>query len=328
MAKTYDNRWETVESLSEGGQAQTFVVRDLQQESTETFVLKRLKNPKRLDRFEQEIKAGQQLNHPQIAPIVDFSIAADKDKHSYFVTKHYVGKTLDKKAPLEPLQALKIFIEICDVVAYAHTQGIVHRDLKPENIILDENDKPVILDFGICYFVDEGDRLTETMEQVGSRYYIAPELEGGRSTSVTKAVDSYALGKILYFLISSTIFSRENYTGANELSARYQNPQLDYISKRILAASVAEEPTQRISVEKLKQEAITISRLIKENFYPGTFNSRCRFCGEGTYKKMRNTGLKVFNRYPNGSEELYKDFESIRCDKCGNTQWFDLTGYP
>ncbi|MBA2749461.1 MAG: protein kinase [Tatlockia sp.] len=154
----YGNRWETVNSVGEGGQSHVFLVKDLNGES-EHCILKRLKNFDRIERFKKEIKAGQELEHPNIAPILDYSL---DPKPAYFVTKYYRGKTLTEIAPLEPLHALAIFADICDTIAYAHEKGVFHRDLKPDNIILEENKKPIILDFGICHFVDDDNRLTET----------------------------------------------------------------------------------------------------------------------------------------------------------------------
>jgi len=326
-AKRYGNKWECIEQLGEGGQSHIFLVKDFTSGNGEVYVLKRLKNLNRIERFEQEIKAGMELNHLQIAPILDFSL----DEKPYFITKRYSGSLLTNLAPLQPLQALEIFIKICDPVAFAHSKGIVHRDLKPDNIILDEKDNPVILDFGICYFTDENNRLTETMEQVGSRFYIAPELEDGRSISITYSVDSYSLGKILYFLLTGKIFARENYDGANDLSALCKNPQLDYISQRILAKSVVNKPDQRISVEALKQEAITIRRLLYEHFYPNKIGSQCRFCGEGVYQPLNLSldGLQGWNYVQsNATTRSANDFrlrcEAIACSTCGNIQWFKI----
>lgn len=329
-AQRFGSRWENIKQIGEGGQSHVFLVKDLNGEFSDTCVLKRLKNKNRLERFEQEIKAGRELDHPQIAPILDFSLNNEKP---YFVTKQYPGSTLSNlaSAPLPPVQALTIFIEICDVVAYAHSKGIVHRDLKPDNIILDENQKPVILDFGICYFEDEDNRLTETMEQVGSRYFIAPELEQGRSLDVTAAVDSYSLGKILYFLLSSKLFAREAYTGSASLSKLLNDPQLDYVTQRILDKSVVEDFNKRSSVPELKKEAETVRRLIYEHFYPGKAGSRCRFCGEGTYQPHYRTdygGLRAYPRVqttPNTTspgEEFHMECEPIICNVCSNIQWF------
>ncbi|WP_434687780.1 serine/threonine-protein kinase [Pseudanabaena minima] len=272
-----------------------------------------------------------ELNHNQIAPILDFSyeITQKKDK-PYFVTKQYLGNTLTQQAPLQPLEALAIFIKICDAVSYAHSKGIVHRDLKPDNIILDSDGNPIILDFGICYFLDEeNNRLTETMEQVGSRYYIAPELEDGRSSLVTEAVDTYALGKILYFLLTNNIFARENYKGSNDLSKLLNNPQLDYITQRILDKSVVNSPEQRISVEDLRKEAIKIHRLLNEHFYPNRVGSQCRFCGEGNYQSLILDGVNVWHYIQENSLlSIPKDSRikcnAVACDNCGNIQLFKV----
>ncbi len=144
MPKTYGNRWETIDSVGEGGQSHVYRVKDLKGEILEPCILKRLKNLARIERFKQEIRAGQEIEHPNIAPILDYSLNTDP---AYFVTKYYSGSTLTNLAPLEPLHALGIFADICGTIAYAHEKGVVHRDLKPDNIILDESGKPIILDF-------------------------------------------------------------------------------------------------------------------------------------------------------------------------------------
>jgi serine/threonine protein kinase len=174
--RLYGERWEIVKSLDEGGQGLIFLVHDTKENHDSQFVLKRLKNFNRLGRFESEIKACQHLNHPGIAPIIDYSV----DDPAFFVTKFYDGKTLSESTPFSPIDALNLFIELCKIVDYAHSKGIVHRDLKPDNIYITPSREIVLLDFGLCYVINEDQRLTGTMEQVGSRFYMAPELESGR----------------------------------------------------------------------------------------------------------------------------------------------------
>ena len=239
MAKTniFGERWEKVElpHIGKGGQGYIYKVKDLTGEYSYDCVLKVFKGIKRIDRINNEIKALQKLDHPQIVPILDFSIT---DKEAYFVTKQFSKHTLADLAPLAPLKALEIFVDICEPIVYAHSKGIVHRDLKPENIVFDD-DKPVILDFGLCFFTDEEDnRLTATIEQIGSRYFIPPELERGKSENISEASDSYTLGKILYFSLTKKLIAREDFTGSNSLSVMLKNPQLDYITQRILEKSV------------------------------------------------------------------------------------------
>lgn len=323
----FGDRWKHIRPINEGGQAHIFEVEDLTGELSEIHILKRLKNICRIERFKQEIEAGKNLDHPQIAPIVDYELSGKP----YFVTKKYPGPTLAELSRLHPLLALEIFIGICDAVSYAHSKGIVHRDIKPENIILDKNSKPVILDFGICYFMDGDNRLTGTTEQVGSRYFIAPELEQGRASDVSFAADSYSLGKVLYYLLCGEKFPRENYTDSRSLSKLLSNSQLDYITQRILDKSVTEQPEMRIPVSDLKNESEKVKRLIYEHFYPGKDGSRCRFCGEGTYMVARYgdlnysaVKLSIRKKTENGSvlQDLYFECEIIVCDTCGNLQYF------
>ena len=314
--KIYGGRWEVVRQHGEGGQAFVYLVRDTIEEHGGEFVLKRLKNIDRFERFKREIEAGRSLKHPLIAPIIDYSL----EKPAFFVTPKYPGPLLEEYAPVQPLEALLLFIALCEAVAYAHSKGVFHRDLKPENIILDEEQSPVILDFGLCYF-DDGTRLTTTMEQVGSRFYMAPELEAGRSDKVSAQVDSYALGKILYYLLSGKHLAREGYTGDGDLTKVLQDPQMDYVTSRILAKSVRVIPSDRLPPKKLGEEARKVLRLIQEHFYPGREGSRCRFCGEGTYDRMPITTLRV--RQPGIEHDVR--LSPLVCKNCGNIQWF-ITG--
>ena len=200
-SRRFGDRWEVIEPIGEGGQSHVYIVRDVRGEYPGQLVVKRLRNLKRLGRFEREINTVQQLDHRAIAPIIDYSLK----EPAFFVTKHYSGGVLTDHVPLPPLKALELFIQICDIIAYAHTRGVIHRDLKPDNIVLDEVGSPVVIDFGLCYLEEDERRLTATMEQVGSRFYMAPELEAGRIEKVTDKTDSYGLGKILYFLLSGLI---------------------------------------------------------------------------------------------------------------------------
>ena len=86
MAKIYGERWETVESLDEGGQAFTFVVKDIEESSDETYLLKRLKNPDRIERFRNEVEAGLRLDHKNIVDVIDSDLDAPQP---YIVSSHY-----------------------------------------------------------------------------------------------------------------------------------------------------------------------------------------------------------------------------------------------
>jgi eukaryotic-like serine/threonine-protein kinase len=170
-----------------GGQGHTFIVKRSNGADSLEYVLKRLKNPKRTDRFKREVEACKQLEHPNILRIIDDDANAvtDPKKRPFLVTEYCPrGSLADHPLPVGTpvLSILETFRQICAAVAYAHNHDpcVVHRDLKPENIFLREDGTAVLGDFGICFIDDEGTRVTMTDEVAGSRFYCAPELRDGR----------------------------------------------------------------------------------------------------------------------------------------------------
>lgn len=181
MAQVFGERWEIVRQLGEGGQGYAYLVRDLRGSSETCYVLKRLKNIKRLERFKREVEAVRNLSHENILQLIDFDLEAEKP---YLVTELCEGGSLADAEPFwndSPLLAIEIFQQICSGLSFAHAHGIVHRDIKPENILLRTSNGPAVIgDFGICYIEDDGNRVTLTEEAVAPRQYMAPELEDGR----------------------------------------------------------------------------------------------------------------------------------------------------
>ena len=335
--------------IGQGGQGSIYLVKDLQNStiSDKNFALKKLTNSKRLLRFKQEIETILELNrkqYPGIFTILDYSF--EKEPY-YFVTEYYGKNILTENAPFEILQSLTIFIKICETLSCLHENNIVHRDLKPDNIVLDDKGQPIILDFGLCFNLNnnldldtenelnDSFRLTQTIEQIGSRYYIPPELENGRTDTISKKSDSYTLGKILYFLLTGKIFAREKY---ENLTALLNNSQLDYITQRILSKTVIEDVENRLTSAEIREEAIKIKRLISGGFYPNKIDSICRFCGEGIYKLVqagnlktsvyperdKNNNLRTSNIEVRSLHDASIPFEAIACNVCGNMQFFKI----
>ena len=131
MPQIYGDRWETIRTIGEGGQAHAFQVRDLRDDST-GWVLKRLKNRQRLLRFEREIRALDALNSSHIPKTIDYST----DDRAYHVTR-LLGVGLDRFVSSRPLtvdHALALFEQVVSAVRDAHeTAGVVHRDIEPNN---------------------------------------------------------------------------------------------------------------------------------------------------------------------------------------------------
>lgn len=247
--RRWGERWEWVEDLGEGGQAHTFLVRDLTDEST-GWVLKRLKNPKRLERFKREVEALIRLKSPNIPSVKDYAISKEKGK-SYLVTR-YVGTDFTQLPEVvEPQLLLERFRGIVVAVHDAHAKGVIHRDIKPDNATVDEDGTPYLVDFGICA-VDEVSQvvLTTTMEAFGNRSFAAPECDAGSVDDCREPSDVYSFGKLLYWMASGKqVFSRENFDRdkliIGDLHAR------QYISL-IIEHTVFEDPGARWTVTDLR----------------------------------------------------------------------------
>src|SRR3954470_7164802 len=157
-------------------------------------------------RFEKEAAALAALSHPHVVSIVD----KGKHKDTYFLVMEFVdGPSLREmmRSPLlDTTSALRIGIDICRAIEYAHGRGIIHRDLKPENILFDEQAGgiPKVSDFGLAAF-SQADQapskfnVTETHVSMGTLSYMAPEQRVDAKSADHRA-DIYSLGVILYEL--------------------------------------------------------------------------------------------------------------------------------
>ncbi|MBI5498100.1 MAG: serine/threonine protein kinase [Deltaproteobacteria bacterium] len=184
-------------------------------------------------RFRQEAELLSRILHPNVVTLLDYGAEGGT---SFMVMEFLSGSSLEEVVPqggLEPDQALAILEEICAGVGAAHAAGLVHRDLKPENIIMahqpDGRSVVKVIDFGLARPLQEAEalELTVTGRVVGSAGYVAPEhITGGRAFN--SASDIYALGAVLYFLLTG----RRPYDGDNipaimTAQLRGQLPPLD-----------------------------------------------------------------------------------------------------
>jgi serine/threonine-protein kinase len=184
------------------------------------------KNQTVLNRFLREARVASRLTHPSIIPI----LAIENAPPDVYYTMPYVeGDTLrqilrqtlesEERHPIgRSIPALaRIFLQICEAIAYTHSKGILHRDLKPENIIVGKYGEVMILDWGIADFISEifpdseptnvrvpcEEDLTRPGKIAGTLAYMAPERLLGVASSVQ--ADIYALGVILYYMLTLQI---------------------------------------------------------------------------------------------------------------------------
>lgn len=154
-------------------------------------------------RFEREIDLLAHLDHPNVVPI--FHSGTTREGHPFCVMPYIEGDRLDDfvlRRKLGLADTLRLFRKVAEAVHHAHLHGVIHRDLKPANILVDGNDEPKVIDFGIArQQEDEAARslLTLTGQVMGTLGYMAPEQLGGER--VDARCDVYALGVILYELI-------------------------------------------------------------------------------------------------------------------------------
>jgi serine/threonine protein kinase/tetratricopeptide (TPR) repeat protein len=158
-------------------------------------------------RFRAERQILASLNHPNIARLID--AGETDDGQPYLVMEYVEGKPLDQYCDenrLDLRKRLKLFIDICAAVQYAHQNLIIHRDLKPQNILVTADGTAKLLDFGIAKLLNRGNsgntasELTRMNERLLTPEYASPEqIIGG---AVTTASDVYSLGIVLYRLLS------------------------------------------------------------------------------------------------------------------------------
>jgi tetratricopeptide (TPR) repeat protein len=165
-----------------------------------------------LSRFEAERQALAMMEHPNIARVLDGGTT--ESGRPFFVMEYVNGVSIKRycdDARLTIAQRLALFVPVCQAVQHAHTKGVIHRDLKPGNILVclyDGQPVPKVIDFGLAKAIEQ--RLTErTLHTahgvlVGTPLYMSPEQAEFNNLDVDARTDIYALGVILYELLTGT----------------------------------------------------------------------------------------------------------------------------
>jgi WD40 repeat protein len=165
-------------------------------------------------RFRTEVLAAARLRHPNIVSLYE---VGEVEGQPYYVFEYLEGGSLAdrlKGVPLPAAQAAALVEPLARAMHYAHEQGVVHRDLKPENVLLAACDfaagaqpqadelLPKIADFGLAKFLEDHPERTRSGVILGTACYMAPEQASGHPSAVGPAADIYALGAVLYELLS------------------------------------------------------------------------------------------------------------------------------
>lgn len=211
-------KYALVRTLGRGGMATVYLAQD--QELDREVALKVLDLPDTsgdlAKRMLREAKIVARLEHPGIVPIHDVGILPDK--RVFYTMKHVKGDRLDQFAPTNLPERLRVFQQICQAVGFAHARGVIHRDLKPQNVMVGGFGEVLVMDWGLAKVLNQTEEfpsdkasavhqkadvpLTEHGSILGTPAYMAPEQASGENTKLNERTDVFALGAILYFLLT------------------------------------------------------------------------------------------------------------------------------
>lgn len=203
-----------VRVIGEGGMG--VVYEAVQEQPRRTVALKVLRSPLAsahlIRRFEHEAEVLGQLKHPGIAQIYEAgSVETGFGRQPFFAMELINGLPLNRYASSRGLsvpERLELVARICDAFQHAHQKGVIHRDPKPANILVTDDGQPKILDFGVARATDADVRTvtrTEAGQLIGTLPYMSPEQVSGDPTNLDTRSDVYALGVILYELLSGSL---------------------------------------------------------------------------------------------------------------------------
>jgi eukaryotic-like serine/threonine-protein kinase len=214
--------------LGQGGMATVYLAEDLKHRRKVAVKILRPELAATLgpDRFFREIEVAARLQHPHILPLHD---SGEAQGFLYYVMPYIDGESLrsrlSQRGELPIHDAVKILIEVCDALAYAHAHGVVHRDIKPDNVLLSGR-HALVTDFGVAKAVSEAtgrQRITTAGVAMGTPAYMAPE-QAAADPNIDHRVDIYAVGCLGYELLTG----RPPFSGGS--------------SQEVLAAHVTQTP--------------------------------------------------------------------------------------
>jgi formylglycine-generating enzyme required for sulfatase activity/predicted Ser/Thr protein kinase len=204
------------------------------------------------ERFKNEAQAVARLQHPNIVQVYD---VGESQGLPYFSMEFCPGGSLAEKlkgTPWEPLRAAGLVEALANAMHFAHQHDIVHRDLKPANVLLGEDGTPKVTDFGLARRVGQHGQ-TRTGAVMGTPSYMAPEQAAGKGKEAGPAADVYALGTILYELLTG----RPPFRAATDmdtlmavvcdepLAVRRLQPRIDRDLETICHKCLAKDPQRR-----------------------------------------------------------------------------------
>lgn len=221
-------------------------------------------------RFQAEAEAAAKLQHPNIVRVYE---TGEHEGQPFFSMDYVAGGDLAglvREKPLSPRRAAGLVRTLAEAIHYAHEQGVLHRDLKPSNVLLDAAGRPRITDFGLARRVEQDSLLTVTGQVLGSPSFMPPEQAGAKRGKAGRHSDVYALGGILFFLLTgrppfvaeSVAETLQHVLHSEPLSPRLLNPGVPPDLATICLKSLEKEPGRRYATAQ--EQADELGRFLAD----------------------------------------------------------------
>ena len=268
------SHYKILDKLGEGGMGVVYKATDtkLQRLVALKFLPPQaLDNEERKARFLQEAQAAAALNHPNICTIHEIDEA---DGQSFIAMEWVEGQSLKQKIQSRPLklaEALENALQAAEGLKAAHAKGIVHRDIKSANLMVNDEGQVKIMDFGLARLGDEKG-ITQTGTTLGTLLYMAPEqAQGG---SVDQRADVWALGIVLYEMVSGQLPFERDYEAAVLYSILNEEPEpltalrsglpieLDHVIGKALAKDAGERYPH---IDEMLVDLRAVARQVEES---------------------------------------------------------------
>ena len=221
--------FEVIRELGRGGMGVVYLARQAglnRMVAIKMILAGEYSRPRDRARLRAEAEVLARLAHPNLVQIHE---TGEHQGHPYFSMEYVEGGRLSdalRGTPWEPGPAARLVETLARACQSAHERGVIHRDLTPSNVLLSSSGEPKIVDFGLAKLAGGAARRTASGEILGTPGYMAPEQAAGGSKDVAPAADVYALGAILYELLTG----RPPFVGASILDALAQVARDDPIA--------------------------------------------------------------------------------------------------
>jgi len=222
---TQVHNYKIVKKIGAGGMGEVYLAQDMELNcpvALKFLTLHFVQDENLKTRFKREAQSAAALNHPNIVNVYRLS---EYEGIPYIVMQYIEGNSLENLIKLEKLSTFQIIdlaIQIAEGLKKAHDSGIIHRDIKPSNIIVDSDDRPQILDFGLAA-IKGSEKYTKSGELLGTICYMSPEQLQGEE--VDNRSDIFSFGILLYELLTGRLPFAGDYEAAISYSIVNEIPE-------------------------------------------------------------------------------------------------------